>query len=72
MDKVVNEHIHSGNQMDVPADEYMETIEWIEEELQEELGDPNYKVTVGKVGAEFIFGLNAGRLNTILTNYRKS
>lgn len=59
IDKVVNEHIHSGNQMDVPADEYIETIEWIEEELQEELGDPNYKINVGKEGADFIFGLNA-------------
>ncbi|MEG6617197.1 (Fe-S)-binding protein [Peptococcaceae bacterium 1198_IL3148] len=59
MQQVVDETITSGNQMNVSQEDYLDTLEWIEEELQEELGDPNYKIPMGKKDADFIFGLNA-------------
>lgn len=59
MQQVVDETVTSGNQMNVSQIDYVETIEWIEEEMQEELGDPNFKIPVGVEGADFVFGLNA-------------
>jgi len=59
MQQVVDETITSGNQMNVSKEDYLDTIEWIEEELQEELGDPNYKIPIGVEGTDFVFGLNA-------------
>ncbi|MBM7856221.1 Fe-S oxidoreductase [Desulfohalotomaculum tongense] len=59
MQKVVDETITSGNQMDVTQEDYEETLEWIEEELQEELGDPDYKIPIDVENADFLFGMNA-------------
>lgn len=59
LDKVANDHIRTGNQMAVEPIDWTETIEWIEEELQAELGDPNYKIPVGVPGREFLYGINA-------------
>ena len=59
MVKVVEETIESGNQMNVSQEDFLDTIEWIEEELQAELEDPDYKVPLDVEGADFIFGFNA-------------
>lgn len=59
MQQVVDETITSGNQMNVNNEDYIDTIEWIEEDLQEELNDPDFKIPVGVEGADFVFGLNA-------------
>ncbi|MBO8137000.1 MAG: (Fe-S)-binding protein [Desulfotomaculum sp.] len=59
MQKVVDETITSGNQMNVSQEDYEETLEWIEEELQEELGDPNYRIPIDVENADFLFGMNA-------------
>lgn len=59
MQQVVDETITSGNQMNVSQEDFLDTIEWIEEELREELGDPDYKIPIGVEGADFLFGLNA-------------
>lgn len=57
--KVVDDTIETGNQMAVQPDEYLETLEWIQEELQAELGDPGYRIPIDVEGADFLFGLNA-------------
>ncbi|RJQ27847.1 MAG: (Fe-S)-binding protein [Peptococcaceae bacterium] len=52
---VVDSQIKTGNQMDITTEEYLETLEWMEEELQAEVGDPEAKIPVDKEGADFLF-----------------
>jgi len=59
LQKVVNEQLETGNQMSVDQTDYIETLEWIEEELQAELENPNYKIPLDKEDADFMFGFNA-------------
>ena len=47
-----------GNQMGITPEEYMDTIDWVQEELQEEFDDPNYKVPMDKDGADFVYVVN--------------
>lgn len=55
---VMKDQWEIGNQMGILPEEYMDTIEWIEEELQEELDDPKYKVPMDKEGADFVYVIN--------------
>jgi len=52
---VVDNQIKTGNQMEVTTEEYLETLEWMEEELQAEVGNPEAKIPVDKEGADFLF-----------------
>ncbi|MCA1960552.1 MAG: (Fe-S)-binding protein [Desulfomonile sp.] len=54
----VDTHYNHGNNMAVPQDEFVETIEWIEEELQSEDGCENFKIPVDKKGAQYFLTLN--------------
>jgi Fe-S oxidoreductase/CheY-like chemotaxis protein len=46
-----------GNQMGVSPEEYLETLEWLEEESQAELG-PDFRVPIDKEGAEIVYVIN--------------
>ncbi len=48
----------TGNQMGVSQEEYIETIEWQEEEAQDELEDPNFKIPIDKEDCDFIYTVN--------------
>jgi len=52
---VCNTHMETGNQMGVTVEDFLDTIDWMQEELQEELGDPNFKIPVDVQGAEILF-----------------
>lgn len=52
---VVDSQVRTGNQMEVSREDYLETLEWMEEELQDEIDDSRIKIPVDKVGAEFLF-----------------
>jgi Fe-S oxidoreductase len=54
----VDTHYNHGNNMAVPQDEFVETIEWIEEELQDEDGCSDFKIPVDKQGAQYFLTLN--------------
>ncbi|AFM26844.1 (Fe-S)-binding protein [Desulfomonile tiedjei] len=54
----VDTHYNAGNNMAVPQDEFIETIEWIEEELQDEDGCADFKIPVDKKGAQYFLTLN--------------
>jgi len=56
---IADDHIRTGNQMAVEQIDFDETLEWLEEELQEELNDPTYKIPLDKPNADFFFGFNA-------------
>jgi len=48
----------TGNQMGVMKEEYIETLEWLEEELQDELNDPNATIPIDKKDAEIVYSIN--------------
>jgi Fe-S oxidoreductase/CheY-like chemotaxis protein len=55
---VMKDQWETGNQMAVSQEDYLETLEWVEEELQAELDDPTFKVPLDKEGADFVFVIN--------------
>ncbi|MFZ5900321.1 (Fe-S)-binding protein [Desulforudis sp. 1088] len=52
---VANTHLETGNQMGVSVEDYLDTIDWMQEELQEELGDPNFKIPMDVPDCDFLF-----------------
>ena len=47
-----------GNQMGVLKEEYLETLEWMSEELSGELGDPSATIPVDKMDADVVYSIN--------------
>jgi Fe-S oxidoreductase len=58
LQETVDTHYNHGNNMAVPQDEFIETIEWIEEELQDEDGCADFTIPVDKKGAQYFLTLN--------------
>lgn len=54
----VRVHLEHGNNMGVSEQDYVETLQWMEEELQAELGDPAVKIPINKKGARVIYTFN--------------
>jgi Fe-S oxidoreductase len=54
----VNVHLEAGNNMGVSPEDYLETVEWMEEELQAELDDPQVKIPVDKKNARLLYTFN--------------
>ena len=55
--KAVETHLATGNQMGVTEEEWVDTLQWMEEELQEEL--PGATIPIDKKGADFLYVVNA-------------
>lgn len=56
--KTIIESYHEfGNQMSVSDEDWVDTLEWMEEELQEEL--PGFKMPIDKKGAKIMYTVNA-------------
>jgi Fe-S oxidoreductase len=47
-----------GNQMGVLQEEYLETLAWMEEELQSEYNDPSIKIPIDKMDCEIVYTIN--------------
>lgn len=54
----VNVHLETGNNMGVSEEDYVETLEWMEEELQDELEDPTIKIPINKKNARVMYTFN--------------
>ncbi len=50
--------LSTGNNMGVSRDDFVETVQWLEEELRGETGDPSARIPVDEPGAEFLFTVN--------------
>lgn len=48
----------TGNQMGVLKEDYLDTLEWMEEELQEELEDPTVKIPVDEPDCDVVYSIN--------------
>ncbi|MGA7104179.1 MAG: response regulator [Candidatus Deferrimicrobiaceae bacterium] len=47
-----------GNQMGVLKEDYLETVQWMSDELVEELGEPGAAIPVDKPGCEIMYTIN--------------
>lgn len=47
-----------GNQMGVLKEDYLETLEWLSEELQNELGDPTAVIPIDRMDADVVYSIN--------------
>lgn len=54
----VNVHLETGNNMGVTEEDFIETLKWMEEELQNELGDANITIPINKKHACMIYTFN--------------
>ena len=54
----IDTHLATGNNMGVSREDFLETVDWLQEELQKELDDPNYRIPVDRPGTEYLICLN--------------
>jgi Fe-S oxidoreductase len=54
----VDNALKFGNNMAMSGQDWVETVQWIEEELQAETGDPEAKLPLDKQGAKILFTVN--------------
>jgi len=47
-----------GNQMGVLQEDYLETLDWMSDELEGELGDPACRIPIDKMDAEVVYSIN--------------
>jgi len=50
--------VEKGNNMGIPKEDWIETVEWLEEELQAEVDDPQARIPLDKKGAKFLYAVN--------------
>lgn len=54
----VDAAVQSGNNMGIPTDEWRETVQWLEEELQQDLNDPTASLPLDRQGARILYAIN--------------
>lgn len=47
-----------GNQMGVLKEDYLDTLDWMQEETQDELKDPNFQIPIDKENCEVVYAIN--------------
>ena len=47
-----------GNQMGVLKEDYLDMLEWMSEELQDEMDDPSAEIPIDKEGCEVVYSIN--------------
>ncbi len=55
---IVDNSLQHGNNMAITREDWVETVQWIEEELRMETGDPAACIPVDKQGAKVLFTVN--------------
>lgn len=55
---VAKDQWETGNQMGVSEEEYLETIEWLSEELRAELDDPTFEIPIDKKNCNIVYAVN--------------
>jgi Fe-S oxidoreductase len=58
LDSTVDLARDTGNNMGITKDEWVETVAWLEEELQAETGDPSARIPMDAAGADFLYLVN--------------
>lgn len=55
---IVATSLASGNNMAISKEDWLETVDWLEDELQTAVGDPGARIPVDKEGARVLFTVN--------------
>ncbi|NIM17032.1 MAG: (Fe-S)-binding protein [Candidatus Aminicenantes bacterium] len=58
LQSTVDTAIEKGNNMGIAKDDWLETVEWIEEELQDDIDDPEARLPLDKEGATYFYAIN--------------
>ena len=58
LQSTVDTAIEKGNNMGIPKEDWIETVEWLEEELQEEVGDESARLPLDEKGARLFYTVN--------------
>ncbi|MFB0564559.1 MAG: (Fe-S)-binding protein [Candidatus Aminicenantaceae bacterium] len=58
LQSTIDTAVEKGNNMGITKDDWVETIEWLEEELQGEVDDPQADIPVDKKGARIFYTIN--------------
>ena len=58
LQSTVKAALETGNNMAISYEDFVDTIEWMEEELQDELEDPNARIPLNEPGKEVLYTLN--------------
>jgi len=58
LQSTVNAALQTGNNMGIPTEELTDTLSWLEEELQDEMNDPNAKIPLNVPNANILYTLN--------------
>jgi Fe-S oxidoreductase len=58
LQSTVDAALNTGNNMAIPDDEFLDTIEWMAEELADELADPEARIPVNERGKNVLYTLN--------------
>jgi len=54
----VTASLEKGNNMGIAREDWIETVEWIEDELRTAVGDPEARIPIDKIGARVLFTVN--------------
>jgi len=58
LQSTVNAAVEKGNNMGIPTEEWVETVKWLEEELQREVSDPEARLPMDKKNVNFLYTVN--------------
>ncbi len=58
LQSTINAALESGNNMSIPTEEFKETLEWLEEDLQFEVDDDNANIPLNDKGKDVLYTLN--------------
>jgi Fe-S oxidoreductase len=58
LQSTVNAALESGNNMSIPTDEFVDTLKWMEEELTDEVDNPEAVIPIDVAGRSVLYTLN--------------
>jgi Fe-S oxidoreductase len=58
LQSTVDTAIRTGNNMGITKENWLETVAWLEEELQNEVGDPKAHLPIDRKGARILYTIN--------------
>lgn len=58
LQSTVRTAVETGNNMGIPTDEFMATLQWMEDELIDEVNDPDARIPINEHGKKILYTLN--------------
>lgn len=58
LESTVRTAVEKGNNMGIALEDWKETVEWLEQELKEELGDPEAEIPLDRKNTELLYTIN--------------